>query len=200
MAMRGPIGAATDRAHHSSSLLRLGTTTRDTKVSVAERSSGMVGSGDDDDTDDFSFDDYQMFPKEGTNTKYRRVMLKLSGEALQGDLGFGVDPKVLGSVARDIAECQMRGVQVSSTTIALLMQTNAFLHTISSMYTHCEWMNLFTLVICSQLHRLLTCADGCRGRRRKLLPWRQCVGGPRPRNRRLRRVRATLMMRCIIGR
>eukprot|EP00191_Tetraselmis_sp_GSL018_P004103 CAMPEP_0177607590 /NCGR_PEP_ID=MMETSP0419_2-20121207/18004_1 /TAXON_ID=582737 /ORGANISM="Tetraselmis sp., Strain GSL018" /LENGTH=326 /DNA_ID=CAMNT_0019102193 /DNA_START=158 /DNA_END=1135 /DNA_ORIENTATION=+ len=37
-------------------------------------------------------------------TKYRRVMLKLSGEALQGGLGFGVDPVVLRSVARDIAE------------------------------------------------------------------------------------------------
>lgn len=41
-------------------------------------------------------------------------MLKLSGEALQGKLGFGVDPEVLRSVARDIAECQMRGVQVSA--------------------------------------------------------------------------------------
>ena len=27
----------------------------------------------------------------------RRVMLKISGEALQGGMGFGVDPKVLGN-------------------------------------------------------------------------------------------------------
>eukprot|EP00191_Tetraselmis_sp_GSL018_P001412 CAMPEP_0177598784 /NCGR_PEP_ID=MMETSP0419_2-20121207/12584_1 /TAXON_ID=582737 /ORGANISM="Tetraselmis sp., Strain GSL018" /LENGTH=229 /DNA_ID=CAMNT_0019091353 /DNA_START=314 /DNA_END=1003 /DNA_ORIENTATION=- len=40
-------------------------------------------------------------------------MLKLSGEALQGGLGFGVDPVVLRSVARDIAECQVRGVQLA---------------------------------------------------------------------------------------
>jgi len=46
-------------------------------------------------------------------TKYRRVMLKLSGEALQGSLGFGVDPEVLRSVARDVAECHVRGVQLA---------------------------------------------------------------------------------------
>mmetsp|Transcript_45233 Transcript_45233/g.114527 ORF Transcript_45233/g.114527 Transcript_45233/m.114527 type:complete len:344 (-) Transcript_45233:82-1113(-) len=45
--------------------------------------------------------------------KYNRVMLKLSGEALQGGLGFGVDPAVLRTVARDIAECQMRGLQMA---------------------------------------------------------------------------------------
>lgn len=46
-------------------------------------------------------------------------MLKLSGEALQGGLGFGVDPAVLRTVARDIAECQMRGLQVRAIASAV---------------------------------------------------------------------------------
>lgn len=34
--------------------------------------------------------------------KYKRVLLKLSGEALMGDAGYGIDPKVLDSLARQI--------------------------------------------------------------------------------------------------
>lgn len=29
-----------------------------------------------------------------TSTMYRRVLLKVSGEALQGEQGFGIDPQV----------------------------------------------------------------------------------------------------------
>ena len=40
-------------------------------------------------------------------------MLKLSGEALQGKLGFGIDPDVLNNLARQIKELRDLGVQVT---------------------------------------------------------------------------------------
>jgi len=42
---------------------------------------------------------------------YRRVLLKLSGEALMGDQGFGIEPAVTDQVAREIGEIQALGVQ-----------------------------------------------------------------------------------------
>lgn len=44
--------------------------------------------------------------------KYRRILLKLSGEALMGDLGFGIDPKVLDRMALEIGQLVGIGVQV----------------------------------------------------------------------------------------
>jgi uridylate kinase len=43
---------------------------------------------------------------------YKRILLKLSGEALQGDSDFGIDPKVLDRLAKEIAEVVQLGVQV----------------------------------------------------------------------------------------
>ena len=45
--------------------------------------------------------------------RYKRIVLKLSGEALQGKLGFGIDPDVLNDLARQIKEIKELGVQVS---------------------------------------------------------------------------------------
>ncbi len=45
--------------------------------------------------------------------KYKRVVLKLSGEALQGKLGFGIDPGVLERLARQVKEIKDLGVQVT---------------------------------------------------------------------------------------
>lgn len=45
--------------------------------------------------------------------KYRRVVLKLSGEALAGDRGFGIDPAVVDAIARQIKEMQDAGMQVA---------------------------------------------------------------------------------------
>lgn len=45
--------------------------------------------------------------------RYRRVMLKLSGEALEGDKGFGIDPEVLRTVAREVADASRAGVEVA---------------------------------------------------------------------------------------
>ncbi len=44
---------------------------------------------------------------------YRRIVLKLSGEALQGKLGFGIDPAVLEEFARYIKEVKALGVEVT---------------------------------------------------------------------------------------
>ncbi|MGB5246300.1 MAG: UMP kinase [Woeseia sp.] len=44
---------------------------------------------------------------------YRRVLLKLSGEALMGDVDYGIDPKVIRRIAREIAEVRELGVEVA---------------------------------------------------------------------------------------
>ena len=44
--------------------------------------------------------------------KYRRVLLKISGEALAGEKHFGLDFQVMGQVADVIKECVAMGVQV----------------------------------------------------------------------------------------
>jgi len=44
---------------------------------------------------------------------YKRILLKLSGEALTGDKGYGIEPFVLERVAREIAQVHKLGVQVS---------------------------------------------------------------------------------------
>jgi hypothetical protein len=45
--------------------------------------------------------------------KYKRILLKVSGEALQGRNGFGVDPAVLEAFAAEIAAAHAAGVQVA---------------------------------------------------------------------------------------
>ncbi len=44
--------------------------------------------------------------------RYRRILLKLSGEALVGERDFGIDPKVVDSIAREVAEVHRLGVQI----------------------------------------------------------------------------------------
>lgn len=44
--------------------------------------------------------------------KYKRILLKLSGEALMGELEFGIDPKVLDRMALEIGQLKGIGVQV----------------------------------------------------------------------------------------
>ena len=43
---------------------------------------------------------------------YKRILLKLSGEALQGDEGFGIDPSILDRMAIEIKELIEMGVEV----------------------------------------------------------------------------------------
>ncbi|MEQ8236697.1 MAG: UMP kinase [Syntrophomonadaceae bacterium] len=47
------------------------------------------------------------------NPRYNRVILKLSGEALAGDKGFGIDPGVITSIARQIVQVARTGVEVA---------------------------------------------------------------------------------------
>jgi uridylate kinase len=44
---------------------------------------------------------------------YKRVLLKLSGEALMGEQKFGIDPVVANQIATDVAEIQALGVQTA---------------------------------------------------------------------------------------
>lgn len=51
-------------------------------------------------------------PTQGRDRKYRRILLKLSGEALTGAQDFGIDPKVLDQMALEIGQLVGIGVQV----------------------------------------------------------------------------------------
>ena len=44
---------------------------------------------------------------------YRRVLLKLSGEALMGDQAFGIDPAITTQIAQEVGEIQELGVQTA---------------------------------------------------------------------------------------
>ena len=47
-----------------------------------------------------------------TKPKYRRVLLKLSGEALGGEAGMGICPEVVHGMARQIGEVRALGVEI----------------------------------------------------------------------------------------
>ncbi|MBY0386273.1 UMP kinase [bacterium] len=44
--------------------------------------------------------------------KYKRILLKLSGEALAGPQGFGINTDIIQQIARDIREVQTLGVEI----------------------------------------------------------------------------------------
>ena len=44
---------------------------------------------------------------------YKRVLLKLSGEALMGEQSYGIDPAVATQIARDVSEIQGMGVETA---------------------------------------------------------------------------------------
>jgi uridylate kinase len=46
-------------------------------------------------------------------TTYRRVLLKLSGEALMGNLSYGIDPAVVAEIAQEVADVASSGVQMA---------------------------------------------------------------------------------------
>lgn len=45
--------------------------------------------------------------------KYKRVVLKLSGEALAGEKGFGIDPATVNSIARQIQQVLESGLEIA---------------------------------------------------------------------------------------
>ena len=54
--------------------------------------------------------------------KARRILLKISGEALSGEGGFGIDPQVLSNTAKAIRNVQNQGVQ----TVLVIGDGNIF--------------------------------------------------------------------------
>jgi uridylate kinase len=44
---------------------------------------------------------------------YKRVLLKLSGEALMGELSYGTDPERVQAIAREIAAVHERGIEIA---------------------------------------------------------------------------------------
>ncbi|UCG11211.1 MAG: UMP kinase [Deltaproteobacteria bacterium] len=48
-----------------------------------------------------------------TEVKYKRILLKVSGEALMGDASFGIVPEVINRVAKEIFEVYRLGVEVA---------------------------------------------------------------------------------------
>ena len=48
-----------------------------------------------------------------SSSPYKRILLKLSGEALQGDLSYGIDPVMLNVIAGELKAVQDKGVQVA---------------------------------------------------------------------------------------
>ncbi|WP_047981242.1 UMP kinase [Ornithinibacillus contaminans] len=47
-----------------------------------------------------------------TTARYRRIVLKLSGEALSGEQGYGIEPKIIQSIATQIKDVVSLGVEV----------------------------------------------------------------------------------------
>jgi uridylate kinase len=45
--------------------------------------------------------------------RFGRILLKLSGEALMGDKGFGIDPNVLETIATEVVEVHKKGVEIA---------------------------------------------------------------------------------------
>ena len=52
-------------------------------------------------------------PPLAPGVKYRRILLKLSGEALMGNKGYGIDPPVLSQLADEIIDVHSLGVEIA---------------------------------------------------------------------------------------
>ncbi|KRN13656.1 uridylate kinase [Fructilactobacillus fructivorans] len=48
-----------------------------------------------------------------SDLKYKRIVLKLSGEALAGDKGFGINPPVINTIAEEIRDVYNLGIQIA---------------------------------------------------------------------------------------
>jgi len=63
--------------------------------------------------DDAPLDQLTVSHTNGREPRYRRVLLKLSGEALAGEAGSGIDPAIVSSIADQVREVVAHGVQVA---------------------------------------------------------------------------------------
>jgi uridylate kinase len=55
-------------------------------------------------------------PARGTGTKYGRILLKLSGEAFAGEMGYGIDGRISEFIANEIVDVRDAGVDVAVVT------------------------------------------------------------------------------------
>lgn len=55
-------------------------------------------------------------PKAKKKPKYKRILLKLSGEAMRGKREYGIDPEFISYLASEIAEAHKLGVQIAIVT------------------------------------------------------------------------------------
>lgn len=53
------------------------------------------------------------YPKNKRKLKYKRLLLKLSGEALQGNSDYGLDPEILNQYAQEIKAAISTGVEIA---------------------------------------------------------------------------------------
>jgi uridylate kinase len=51
-------------------------------------------------------------PQAAATLRYRRILLKLSGEALAGDKGYGIDLSVIAGIARDVVSAAASGAEI----------------------------------------------------------------------------------------
>lgn len=54
-----------------------------------------------------------MTDEDGSHPVYKRILLKLSGEALVGKQPYGIDPDVLGEIAKQVVQVHKLGVQTA---------------------------------------------------------------------------------------
>ncbi|MBK9315310.1 MAG: UMP kinase [Acidobacteria bacterium] len=52
-------------------------------------------------------------PVENAVPQFKRILLKISGEALMGDVGYGIDPNIVQRVAGEVIEVLSLGVEVA---------------------------------------------------------------------------------------
>lgn len=75
---------------------------------------GYVVAGDDEDDDlEGSSIERIRLSSSGPQPRYTRVLLKLSGEALAGEAGSGIDPGIVNTIANQIKDIVALGVQVA---------------------------------------------------------------------------------------
>jgi uridylate kinase len=54
----------------------------------------------------------ELIDKQIASMRYRRVLLKLSGEALMGEQGYGLDPKVVARIAAEVKSVHALGAEI----------------------------------------------------------------------------------------
>ena len=58
--------------------------------------------------------------------KAKRILLKLSGEALAGDKGFGIDQVTIAKFAEEISEIHKSGIEIALVSHSLSRPSSSF--------------------------------------------------------------------------